>query len=69
MSRIYAYLLPLICMFLTYEVIFTTALEDLNDVDHDSHCLTDVVFYRGQKINVTLEEAPTVVVVKTTKKK
>jgi hypothetical protein len=45
------------------------ALEDLNDVDHESHCLTDVVFYRGQKINVTLEEAPTVVVVKTTKKK
>ena len=45
------------------------ALEDLNDVDHESHCLTDVVFYRGQKINVTLEEVPTVVVVKTTKKK
>jgi hypothetical protein len=45
------------------------ALEDLNDVDHESHCLTDVVFYRGQKINVTLEEAPTIVVVKTTKKK
>ena len=45
------------------------ALEDLNDVDHESHCLTDVVFYRAQEINVTLEEVPTVVVVKPTKKK
>ena len=45
------------------------ALEDLNDVDPESHCLTDVVFFRGQEINVTLEVVPTIVVVKTTKKK
>ena len=45
------------------------ALEDLNDTNHESHCLTDVVFFRGQEINVTLEVVPTIVVVKTTKKK
>ena len=41
----------------------------INDVDPESHCLTDVVFFRGQEINVTLEVVPTIVVVKTTKKK
>ena len=45
------------------------ALEDLNDADPESHCLTDVTFFRGQEVNVTLEEVPTIVVVKTTKKK
>ena len=45
------------------------ALEDLNDVDPESHCLTDVVFFKGQEINVILQEVPRVEVVKTTKKK
>ena len=46
------------------------ALEDLYDVDHETHCLTDMVFYKAQQINIVLEEAPSVVVlVKQTKKK
>jgi hypothetical protein len=45
------------------------ALEDLNDVDPENHCLTDMVFYRAQEINVILQEVATIVVVKPTKKK
>ena len=45
------------------------AVEDLNDVDHESHCLTDLVFYKAQKIDVILQEVAPVEVVKATKKK
>ena len=46
------------------------ALEDLYDVDHEIHCLTDMVFYKAQEINVVLQEVATVVaIVKPTKKK
>jgi hypothetical protein len=45
------------------------ALEDLSDVDHESHSLTDLVFYKAQEINVVLQEVAQVEVVKATKKK
>jgi hypothetical protein len=45
------------------------ALEDLSDVDHESHDLCHLEFYKAQKIIVVLQESIEIEVVKPTKKK
>ena len=45
------------------------ALEDLSDVDHESHNLSDLEFYKAQKIIVVLQESIDVEVIKLKKTK
>jgi hypothetical protein len=45
------------------------ALDDLNDVDHESHNLSDLEFYKAQKIIVVLQESIDVEVIKLKKTK